>query len=485
MVAILNRLLRSKSIWICSFLCFLNFQLSAQDTILVQGSDLSWANAEVEVYYYTDYISSEKKLVTQFTVNDSGAFSFKFVVPSTLLLHMETGSLQGAVFVEPGQFYELNLPKWNKPTKADSLNPFYEPFRFYFGLKNSHSKELNHLIAEFDLLYEDYLSTNFNNIRYYRRNSGVDEMVHFLDSLFLPVDSIEFFKAYKDYKIAKLLHIAYLHDDNYVVRDYYLNKKIHYNNPAYFSLFNGLFDNYLEAYMRTNDGARLGYDIARAKSYRRAMATLKSNLALRNDTLRELVLIKGLRDALYKKTFPKATVFQTLDSVRLQSTIEIHKEIVSNVISRAKVFQKGEEPPSFSVMNNDSSIFHFPFKSKRFVLLNFIDVESFEVQKALPQLNILVDKHKEVLEVVSVNLGGSFAKAEDYFRLHGFKWRLVNGNSVAGLHDLYRIKAYPTYFLIDQQGKLALYPTPTLDNNFEWYFFNLLKQRERMQYRGQ
>lgn len=485
MVAILNRLFQQKFIWICSLWCAFSFHLAAQDTVTIFGNDHSWANAKVKVFYFNDFISSQTETVEQFTVSDSGYFNLQFVIPETLLLYIESGSLQGVLYVQPGNSYELNLPQWRQTTRVDSLNPFFEPYKFYFGLKNSHSKELNHLIAEFDYIYEDYLATNFSDIRRRRRGSGVGEMIQFLDSLFAPVDSIAFFKGYKDFKIAKLLHIAYLHDDNYVIRDYFLNRKILYRNPAYFSLFNNLFDNYLEVYMRTKDGAQLGSDIARAKSYGRAMATLKTNLALRNDTLRELVLIKGLRDALYKNTFPKSTLFQTLDSVRLQTNIEFHKIIVDNVVKRAKVFQKGVEPPHFSIVYNDSVVFEFPKKNKRFVLLNFIDIESFEVQKALPQLNILVDKHKEVLDVVSVNLGSSFSKAQDFFERYNYNWPLFNGNVVDGIIELYRIKAYPAYFLIDPDGKMALYPTPTLDNNFEWYFFKILKQRERKQYRNQ
>lgn len=485
MVAILNRLFLQRFTWICSLFFFFILGGYAQDTIHVAGTDSSWANVRVQVWYFKDYISRDPFEFEDVVADNNGAFEFEFVSENTLQLFIASGALEGSVFVQPGDKYELNLPKWRGISRVDSLNPFYEPVRFFYGLNNSYGEELNHLIAEFDYLYEDYLATNFNDIRRRRRGSGVDDMVHFLDSLFRPVDSIAFFSGYKKYRIAKLLSIAYLHDDNYLTRDYFLNKEILYHNPAYFELFNDVFGNYLEAFMRTRDGANIGYDIARAKSYGRAMATLSNNLALRNDTLRELVLIKGLRDALYKNTFPKSTIFQTLDSVRLQTKVAEHKAIVNSVVSRATTFRKGYEPPNFRITERESVVFEFPFKGKRFVLLNFIDVESFEVQKELPLLSMLNEKHKEVLEVISINVGSSFGTAQSYFNDNKFQWALFNGNTLDGIRDLYRIKSFPAYFLVDGNGKLVMHPTPTPANNFEWYFFKIIKQRQREQYRNQ
>jgi hypothetical protein len=457
--------------------------MQAQDTVVVEGAHETWAHAETKIWYYDDYISGHRHTIENLVLSDSGAFRVAFPLDRTRQLFVESGALEGTLFAVPGQHYKLKLPKHQSIDREDELNPYFQPLRFYFGLDNSYATELNHLIAEFDYIYQDYIVNNFSQIRRQRRNSGVDEMIHFLDSLFQKGDSIPFFRGYKKYKTADLRKLAYIHDNNYVIRDYFLNQPILYNNPAYCELFNKIFANYLETYMSTRDGRNIGYDVARAKSYRRAMSTLNNNLALRNDTLRELVLIKGLNDALYKNTFPKSSVFQTLDSVRLQTTVLEHKKIVENVISRAKMLRKGFPPPAFTIKMGDSLSFEMPSKNEKFVYLTFIDVESFAVQKVLPELNVLADKHDKILDVVSINMGSSYVKAREYFKAHGYNWKLLDGNSEAGLRQAYNIKAFPMFFLIDPEGKLAMHPTPSPENHFEWYFFNLIKQRERQMYR--
>lgn len=484
MEAILNHLFRKRFILIVNICLLLLSNIQAQDTVQITAQAHDWANKPVEVWYYADYISGVKYEVADCIISDSGYFSISFPLQKTRQIFVYSGGVQGTLFTEPGKTYELKLPEYRQMTKVDSLNPFYQPFKFYFGLANSHSTELNHLIAEFDLIYEDYLLNNFRSIRTKRRGSDVDTLVLFLDSLFRKGRANSFFRNYKKYKIAELLRIAYIHDKNYVVRDYYLDQPILYNNPAYFNLFNKLFDNFLEVYSTTRDGQNIGFDVARAKSYTRAMATLKNNLALRNDTLRELVLIKGLNDALYKNTFPKSSLYQTLDSVRLQTKIPKHRAIVKRIVKKSKKLRKGFPPPEFTISMGDTLNFKFPQRNEKFLLLTFINIESFAVQKVLPQFSQLQDKHKEVLDIVSINVGSSYGKAKTYFDRHNYDWLLLNGNGLEGVLEEYDVKAYPRYFLLNPEGKLAMHPTPSVDTHFEWYFFKILKRRERRRYRN-
>jgi hypothetical protein len=462
-------------------------QLFAQDTVQISGNADSWANHKVEVWYYHDYISHIKKEVAEIIVSEDGVLDVRFELNRTRQIFIETGGIEGTIFAEPGHSYKLKLPKFRAMSKTDSLNPFYQPYRFYFGLENSNALELNHLLAEYDLIYEDYLLNNFQAIKKSRRGSDVDTLISFLDSLFQKAsETNDFFATYKKYKEARLRHISYVHDDNYIIRDYFDGQPISYFNPSYFELFNTLFDNYIERFSLTYDGRDLAFNVARAKSYQRAMNDLKKNLALRNDTLRELVLIKGLRDALYENTFPKSSLFQTLDSVRIQSKIRFHKEIVKEVVKERKKLLKGSPPPKFSITMGDTLDFDFPFTGKRFILLNFINIESFAVHKVLPQIKQIKDKHKDVLQVVSINVGSNYGKARNYFERHNYDWLLLNGNQLSeDLLEDYKIKAFPSYYLVDEKGNLALNPTPGPDNNFEWYFFKILKEREREMYRNQ
>ncbi|ALO16145.1 thiol-disulfide oxidoreductase [Salinivirga cyanobacteriivorans] len=483
MEAILNLLFRKLFTGIISLCLVFAGVTNAQDTTILTGQRADWANKPVEVWYYADYISTVKETVAEVVPGDSGKIDIPFSIKEPRQIYVQSGGLEGSLFVMPGKTYALKLPEYRQMSKVDSLNPFYQPFKFFFGLENSHATELNHLITEFDLIYNDYLVNNFRQIRSKRQSSDVDTMVVFLDSLFKKGEQNAFFRGYKKYKIAKLLHIAYLHDDNYVVRDYYLDQPVLYTNPAYFDLFNKMFDNYIEYYATTADGQDIAFNVVRAKSYQRSMRTLANNLALRNDTLRELVFIKGLNDALYKNTFPKSSLYQTLDSVKLQTKIPRHRKIVERIIDKTKKLQAGYPPPAFRINMGDTLAFSYPQKSDRFILLNFINIESFAVQKILPQLKQLSEKHEDVLKIVTINVGSKFEHARKYFEMHQYNWLLLNGNKNTEVLEEYNVKAYPSYFLLNPEGKLALNPTPGPDGHFEYYFFKILKHRERERYR--
>ncbi len=482
MEATLNHLFRRQYILILSFLLAF-IAVSGQDTVKIFGQRADWANKPLEVWYYADYISKIHTEVANINASDSGSFVVAFPLADTRQVFIQSGGIEGTLFTEPGHEYELNLPKYRQMNKVDSLNPFYQPYKIYFGLNNSYATELNHLLAEFDAFYNEYLAANFNQIRRFGRKSDVDSMIVLMDSLFEKAEKNAYFKAYKKYKIAALRRIAYIHDDNYIIRDYYMNEPVLYTNTAYFELFNKMFNNYLEYYSATGDGQGIAFDIVRAKSYQRSMKTLANNLALRNDTLRELVLMKGLNDALYKNTFPKSSLFQTLDSVRIQTITPRHAKIAERIVEKARKLRSGFPPPEFTIEMGDTLEYQVPQKGKKFILLNFINTESFAVQKTLPQLKNLKEKHEKVLDIVSVNVGGSYTKARKFFNSNDYNWLLLDGSGLDKVLDNYNVKAYPTYFLISPEGNLALNPTPGPDNHFEWYFFKILKNRERENYR--
>jgi peroxiredoxin len=115
--------------------------------------------------------------------------------------------------------------------------------------------------------------------------------------------------------------------------------------------------------------------------------------------------------------------------------------------------------------------------------LSFISVDSYACQKELELLKVLYDKHKDDFRVISISIDDDFEKAKAYFEQHGFEWPLLDDTDDKSTAKAYKVRAYPSYYLIDPDGKLIMSPAAGPAENFEWHFFNLLQSKRRGQNR--
>lgn len=475
MEEILNHLFRQLLKYSSILLVLVSFSTKAQVTISGQRS--GWANKKIKVWKYKDYITHQKHVLYDSIVDSAGKFSIKINTNQIEEVFIQSGGMEGYLFIQPNKNYELALPKYLSKTKADTLNPYYLPYKFYFGIKNGTPTELNHAIAELNAYLDDYLRINFTKDKLEGRKSGIDTLLSYVDSLFSK-PNIPFFNSYKKYKLAQIKHVIYLDNINYVIRDNYYNSPIEYNNPAYFELFNNLFDNYLEDYSLTRDGKDIYSNVVKSKSYEKTMKTLHNNLALRNKSLRELVLIKGIHDALYHNYFPQSSLYMLLDSIKLKTDNKNNIQIVNSIIKKTTKLRAGMPPPAVTIKMGDTLNYDIPQKGKKFTLLMFIDVSSFAVQKEIRNMKPILKKFNENLKVVAISVNAPFTKAQDFLKKNNLDILLLNGNNVPHLLEKYSVKAFPTYFLINPEGILSLYPTPGPTEHFEYYFFKILKYRK-------
>ena len=244
-------------------------------------------------------------------------------------------------------------------------------------------------------------------------------------------------------------------------------------------LFNQLFTNYLSSYMKTSEGERIFSDIAYAKSPTYVKETFSNNMVLLNDTLQELVLLKGLHDAFYQKDFPVSSMIITLDSINCCSNIQYHKTIAKNIKQKVLKARQGFDAPEFKLTDANGSIQISDSIFTTFVYLNFISIESFTCIQDLELMKKMYQKHKTDFNIVSICIDDNFEKTVAYFKEKGYSWTLLNYCNQKNITSDYKVRAYPSYYLISPDGKLRLSPALSPGENFEWQFFNILQKTKK------
>ncbi|MBI4645180.1 MAG: TlpA family protein disulfide reductase, partial [Bacteroidia bacterium] len=389
------------------------------------------------------------------------------------------GIYQGTLFVEPGKAYNLILPEKNEKEPADIVNPYFQEIKLYLGISNSDTNELNFNIRLFDNYFEDIIRSDIALKR--ENHQKLDTLLNTLDSLFSFFNH-PYFNAYKEYKLAILRYLSYQRNFNYAVFNYFRNKPVMYNNMSYMEFFNKLFENFFQYYSQIEEGHTLYQDINLAKSIKALKETLGKNIAFDNDTLKELVILKGLHDAFFfnitnqNNLFRKQQLFQTLDSIRILTKIPVHKFIAQNIYSKATYLMQGTKAPEFSLYSINNKLFNLDNLKGKYIYIGFYSLFSTPCMHDLEDLKVLRKKHGRAFEIVTIFIDRNVEEAVSYIKEKDYKWLFLNYSNQPEILKQYKVAAYPTYYLIGPDGNLVLSPAPAPSENFENRFFEIIKR---------
>jgi hypothetical protein len=89
----------------------------------------------------------------------------------------------------------------------------------------------------------------------------------------------------------------------------------------------------------------------------------------------------------------------------------------------------------------------------------------------------LYEKHKDRLEIITVIVDNDDDVINGFLERSNYKWVFLHYGNQSSVIREYDVRAFPTYYLIDPEGKLAISPAPSPGEEFEARFFNLLRSR--------
>lgn len=437
--------------------------------VTVKGKDVSRAGKEIVFLTWSDQITFLKDTVCRCRIKTDGEFNCSFRISETqpVLIPLENRFAQ--FFADPGETYTARLPALKEISTGDILNPFREEETVYLNLVNTDDTELNLMIRRFELMYNDYVNSRFNEIYKLAKHSGVDTVIKILDTTF-SYQGNQYFNDYKKYKIAMLRYFAYIRNDKYVTKEYFRNQPLLYHNPAYMSLFCQVYDNYFTYFSKSSEGSNVVMNISRQKSFRELKNTLAKNIALDDENLRELVALKGLHDAYLKGSFKKNELIQILDSAYLQTENPAHKKIALHIKSKILAPDRLNDLDPVILYGTDGTAHSFEKFRGKYVYLGFCNTRSFTCKEEFELVKKMLEKKDKPFEVVSVFIDDSAKSVKEFISKNHMKWPVFYTDSQAALIKGLKIKAYPAYYLLGPDGKIIISNTKTLKEGFEEFF---------------
>lgn len=458
---------------------FLAAPLTLPAQVTLSGNAPSYAGQEFVFFKYADYVTQTEEVIARCNVDEDGNFTCNLKVDEITYVFNHLGIYRIYLFVEPQKSYQLVLPEYEPKTEQQRLNPYFREVDLHVGIANMKSNDLNYLISTFDLLFNQHFDDIVKDAYSGNPTLPIDSLTAKMEGMFSQFNN-PFFDSYRNYRYGLLSQIALMQQSRSISSNYFENRPILYNNPAYMELFNLLFDKYFLFFARSDSG---NSDIDRAtnsRSYSQLKSTLAQDDVLANDTLLELVILKGLHDGFFDDRFSRGGLLAILDSLYSQSLIPEHLLIAENIRTKVTRLLPGFVPAPFELYTIDGKLVKLNDFEGKYVYLNFCSTTSYTCLQEFPLLETIYEKYKEHLEIVTIAVDQEIDDLKLFLDQTNYEWTFLHyGNKPDIVRD-FDIRAFPTYFLIGPDRRLITSPAPSPKENFEQQFFNMLRSRGKL-----
>lgn len=499
-----------KYFWILSLLfIILSDDVIGQNAKLF-GNASEYANETLCFKTFADQITYTEIELAKCKVDSLGNFSCSLPIEQTRYVFIRLGAYEAFLFVESGKEYEVIIPERKDKTIADELNPYFEPIQYHLGLNNTSEYELNYQLAFFDEIYalmlNNSLSATYSNLKEHNADANttqvdtvltkkkysriIDNSTYLIytnfkkldvereickaDSIFANVDN-KYFNDFKKYKFASFRNLSNQEKMKSISNNYFLDHEILYHNNAYMSLFNEVYHEYFQYFGRTEQGSKIYGDINRKQSYASLDSTLQQDSVLHNDTLRELVILKCLYDEFYNDHFSRKALLKILDSLALQTKVNEHKLIAQNIRNKVTKLLVGYKPPEFELYDKDSNLISLDTYKGKYLYLGFCTTVSYSCIKEFEMLRNLYKNHKDHFEIVIICMDESLAQMKHFVERKKYPYTFLHYGNQSDVFKDYDIRAFPTYYFINKNGKLSISPAASPGENAEFQIFKIMR----------
>jgi thiol-disulfide isomerase/thioredoxin len=386
--------------------------------------------------------------------------------------------------MEPGYRYEVILPEYAEKERDDRISPFYQPVVIPLAVSSRTSMatgeqmagehEINNTIATFDSKFAEIN----NGIIMSRRkglSSNTDSITRSLESEF-SMDTTQFFSSYRRFRYG----ILKLNEGKTGLEDVsrgFLGPSVMEWHPGFVELFRAMFKDFIFYYSQTDEGRGLRSLINRTQDFRQARELVLKHPAVWSDTLAEMILLQEFSELFYQGNYHKEAILIMLDSMASHPVSPDFGTYASQLKTKLSSLMTGFYPPAISLEDLDGKLCSLEDFKGKYTYLFFGTPDHYGCMMEYPFLQSYAEKHTDYLNVVTIMASEKKSELEEFMTRNEYRWKALHYEYQPGVLTDYQVRAYPTAYLIDRDGKLLLSPAMLPTDGFEQQLFRIMRAR--------
>ncbi|CAG0978089.1 Thiol-disulfide oxidoreductase ResA [Flavobacteriales bacterium] len=462
--------------YLCSLIfCTLPF-FSFSKNVVIKGTAKTFAEKELSIYQYSDYITFTKQKLGSGKINNDDSFETNINVSETTKIVLEIEDMSVSLYTEPGMVYNIHL-SFSKELNKSKVYDKKLSLTFPFPQKN----ELNMLIMEFNSEYDEFMNNNIiylvkrdkqkvsSSLKVFKKNQL--EKKQFKENNYV--------YAYASFVIAQIEislgitkkeenDIKYPSSEEYIFRNYLKNSRVLFNHPEYMNLFHNLFNEKFES-IRLEKGTLLIGALHEQIPLQKINSYLKNYTYFANDTLLELFFLKGINETYNKKNAPKKYLLKLLEHYIQKGVCLEIRNIATTVQYRLQnpSLAIGILAPDFTLYDTENRPVKISTFKNKYVYLGFWATWSIPSIKEMTILEQIHKKYNQKVEFISLCTDGDAKKLNRFLSKYPFKWTFLYSPNSHEIKEAYMVKTIPSYVLINPDGTIYKAPAPRPTGNAE------------------
>lgn len=462
-------------LFLFSFFVSLGFLSNAQNITIKGQAHVSHIGKEVILYDYSDYITYTRTKEYADTVDANGFFELKYHSDITKPVLISINNLVGKLYIQPKYVYGISFPGKDSTTNNQEGTETLVDI----GVFGKDSTELNASIIAFNQEYNNlFISRQGVYLSPSKMNLLLDSFATACGNKYKN-NKNQYFKKYIDYSFAGFFSNT-SRSKTLLYKQFIENRPILYDNFEYMEFFNTHFKGYLKAYASTKNGGNIYNSINAYADYKDLWNQFKGDKSIKSDSLRELLLLKGLIDFYYSPDFDKQRVQSVLEQLYQQTNIVQHKKIALNFLQGIYKLQAGANAPDFIAIDKAEHNFVLSNLKGKYIYLNFFSTQSEISLKEMQKIIDLKKKFNDKVQFVSVCLDDSVKTYKAYLKANPKQdWIILHQRDNSTAKQAYNIKTLSGFFLISPQMQLVQSPALAPSEGIEYKFNALFKPKRK------
>ncbi len=448
---------------------------NTQNIIIKGKAHASHIGKEIVLSDYSDYITFTKIKESIDTIDQEGYFELKIQSSITKPILINIDNLVGKIYIQPNFVYGIYFPAKDSLTNNQEGTETIVDISVY----GKDSSELNALIVDFNTQYNNlFLNIKDGYLSPAKLNAMLDTFALTCNKRYQKIKN-PYFKNYLDYSFANFFSST-SRNKTILYKQFIDRRPIQYSNYEYMQFFNNHFKGYLKAYASTKNGGSIYNSINAFADYQDLQKQFKNDVSIKNDTVRELLMLKGLIDFYYSPDLDKQQVQSVLEQLYRETKFAEHKKIANYMLQSIYQLQPGAKAPDFAATDNSGNSVNLSSYKGKHIYLNFFSSESDNSQKEMQKIVDLNKKFKDKITFISICLDDSIKTYKAYLKANPKQdWVILHQTKNSTAKQAYNIKTLSGFFFINPQLQLVQSPALMPSEGIEYKFNALFKQKKK------
>jgi hypothetical protein len=434
-------------------------------TVSIKGSGTGYKNAELKFFLQTDPITKRLKPLSTIYCDESGKFSYDMACSGNAIIFIRAGIYNFHLYVTAGSGYELLLQDYVPKSASEEQNPFFIEAELVPEIINN-QKDVNNFIRIFDSEYNPVFNFVAESVFRNYKKDEIQQQISRLDK-YTEIKMVPYYDNYVKCRMVMLNLVASSAKQIQTEAAQFISSNFNSDNQAFTDLADQMFSGYFNIISSGPLKDLFEQAIARASFTELESVILRDN-KITNKELADYVILLNLNADYYERNLPGENIRKIVTIIKSQGESVFIRNVASVLLDKINSSLPGNIPPEISLLSNNGKLMSLKDFRGKYLLLGFVRSDNMASITELGIINMWQNKYTGDFQVVTILADKNFKSATESLKKHGFSWTFLDGSKSDNLEFAYDLKMYPSFLLLDREGKIIAdpcqYPSEDLEH---------------------